>query len=115
MNFKFYLTSFLIFSVLIILGFITGAKIVYDLLFPMATNSYGEEALVFIPFLVGASLLGSAVGFLVSLIVIHKLAKKWRGSLNYGTHPVLKLTALSFMSFLGILALFIYVHASLTK
>lgn len=107
MNFKFYLFSVLVFVIFITGGLFTGAKIIYDVLFPMATNNYGEEVLAFIPFLIVSSLGGSFIGFLVSLIVIHKLGKKWGPQLNSGQHPVLKITFLSFLTFLALLFFFV--------
>ena len=107
MNLKFYLTSVFIFTTFIIGGLITGAKIIYDLLFPIATNPYGEEALTFIPYLVISSLGGSFVGFMVSLIIIHKLSKSWGSGLDFGRHPVFKLTFLSFLTFLALLFFFV--------
>lgn len=112
MNLKFYFASLLSFTVLIILGFQTGTRLIYNLLFSMATNPYGEEALVFIPFLVISSFGGAVVGLIAALMIIHKLSKRWGSQLNFGSHPVLKLTTLSFLTFLVLLFLLLAFYPS---
>lgn len=115
MNLKFYLVSTLTFLITIIGGFFTGAEVVYKLLFPIATNSYGEEALGFIPYAILAAFLGSFIGLITGLIIIHRLARKWGSGLNLGSHPAIKLAALSFFSFLGILIFILYLYATFNK
>jgi hypothetical protein len=41
-------------------------------------------------------------------MVIHKLGKRWGSQLNFGSHPVLKLTFLSFLTFLALLVLLLF-------
>jgi|GEM_PF-4694032 hypothetical protein len=112
MNIKYYLSSTLLFLVLTLAGFFTGFKIAYDSLFSTVTDSYGEEALGFLPYGVAYSLTGFVVGLTISLIIIHKLSKRWGSQLNFGSHPVLKLTSLSFLTFLVLLFLLLIFYPS---
>lgn len=108
MNVKFYLLSTLAFILLVIGGFLSGTRFIYNVLYHRATDPYGEEALSFIPFAVASAFLGSVVGLIVSLIVIERLGRKWGSQLSFGSHPVLKLTFLSFLTFLALLILLLF-------
>lgn len=107
MNLKFYLTSTSILTSAIVGGFYVGYKIIFNKLFSVATDPYGEEALGFIPYLFAYCFLGSFVGLATGLIIIHKLGKKWGSKLNFGQHPVFKLTVFSFLTFLALLFFFV--------
>lgn len=112
MNLKFYLISTVTFLASIVIGFFAGTEIVYNMLFPVASDPYAEVSLGIIPYVVGAAFLGSIIGFAVALIIIHKLGKRWGSQLNFGGHPVLKLTSLSFLTFLGLLFLLLLFYPS---
>ena len=112
MNLKFYLSATLTFLIAVIGGFYTGKAVIFNLLFSMATDPYGEEALGFILYLFIFSFAGAFIGFLIALIIIHKLGKRWGSQLSFGGHPVLKLTFLSFLSFLGLLLLLLIFYPS---
>jgi len=112
MNLKFYAASILTFLVSIIGGFYVGGKIGINILFPLVASPDMEDALAAIPYLLAFSFLGIFIGFIVSLIIIHKLSKRWGSQLNFGGHPVLKITSLSFLSFLGLLFLLLVFYPS---
>jgi len=112
MNLKFYSLATLTFFVSIIGGFLTGSNIIYNALFHRATDPYGEEALSFLPFAILFSFSGSLIGLLVALIIIHRMGRKWGSQLNFGSHPVLKLTFLSFLTFLVLLVLLLFLIPS---
>ena len=108
MKVKFFLLSTLSFFVCILGGFYTGARFAYNLFYSMANDPYGEEALGFFPYAILFSLIGLILGFVTSLIIIHKLGKRWGNNLNFGGHPAIKLTGLSFLTFLGILVALLF-------
>lgn len=112
MNLRLYIVSTTLFLIGVVGGFYTGRAVSLKLYFPMAASSYSEEALGFLPYLFFFSFSGAFIGFFASLIIIHKLGKRWGSQLNFGGHPVLKLTSLSFLTFLGLLFLLLLFYPS---
>jgi hypothetical protein len=112
MNLRFYIAATLIFFASIVGGVITAVEVAYNMLFPVVANPYLEEALGFVMYAVAAVITGSIIGFAVAIIIIHKLSKRWGSQLNFGSHPVLKITSLSFLTFLVLLFLLLIFYPS---
>ena len=112
MNFKFYLVSILLHIFGFFVGFIVGRDAGYNLLVKLFGEPKGEALLTFFIFGSGLAILGSITGLLASLIIIHKLGRRWGNQLNFGGHPVLKLTSLSFLTFLSLLILLLTFYPS---
>lgn len=110
--FKFYLSSTIVFLLTSVIGFFTGAKIISEFLVVRFGEPHGEEILSYSIYSMIFSIFTSLLGIIVGFIIIHKLGKRWGGQLNFGSHPVLKLTFLSFLTFLGLLFLLLLFYPS---
>lgn len=112
-SFTFYVAATLIFLSISILGFFSGKNIFYDLLISNFGEPHGEGILAFYAYTAIFSIACFIAGIIVALIVIHKMGRRWGKDLNFGSHPVLKLTTLSFFSFLLILFLLLWLYSLL--
>lgn len=110
MNLKFYLTSTATFLVTTIIGFVTGGEVLYNLLITKYGKPRNEELFAYSLYMTIGAFIGVFLAFVVSLIIIHKLGKRWGNSLNFGGHPVLKLTVLSFFTYLVLLVILLNVN-----
>jgi len=104
-------TSTVLFLALSVLGFWVGG---YTGVFWTVSKVGLPEGMgaffhVFIGSITG--LAGWLFGVVITLIIDHRLAKKWRGRLGGGKHPALKLTLLSFLTFLVVLFLFLWLSS----
>ena len=115
MNFKFYLTSTTLFLVCSFFGFFVGLKVIAEILLKLFGVPYGEEVLAFTMYSVVLSLMGSFIGIVVALIFIERLGRRWGRNLTFGSHPVLKLTSLSFLSFLVLLFFLLRIYNYFNK
>ena len=111
-NFKFYLISTVAFLISTFTGFFTGRTLAYNFLTTRYGYPHGEEVLAFFIYTLIFSVFCFLLGIPVSLIIINKLGKRWGSQLNFGGHPVLKITSLSFLSFLGLLLLLLIFYPS---
>ena len=68
----------------------------------------GGDTLTFGFFLAAFSILSGVFGLMINLVIIERLGRRWGSRLNFGAHPVLKLTLLSFLSFLALLVLLLF-------
>ena len=114
-NLKFYLFSLLTYLVCSFLGFFVGVMVSYDFLITNFGYPNGEEVLAFTVYSMIFSIVSFLAGTLISFIVIHKMGKRWGKYLTFGSHPVLKLTGLSFLSFTAILILFLKINYYFNK
>jgi len=112
MNLKFFLASTATFLVTTIVGFITGGEATYNFLIAKFGKPRNEELFAYSLYMTLGAFFGIFVANIVSLITIHKLGKRWGSQLNFGGHPVFKLTFLSFLSFLGLLFLLLALYPS---
>ena len=108
MNLKFFLSATFALLAASLAGFFSGLTFSKDLFYSTIKDPYAEEALGFIPYGIFFSLLGFLIGLIISLVIIERLGRKWGHKLNFGSHPVLKLTLLSFLTFLGLLVLLLF-------
>ncbi len=110
MRFKFYLTSLFLFCSLSLGGFFVGAKFIIELLIKFYGKPYGEEFLAFTVYSMVFSAISFIFGLVVAVVIIERLGRRWGSRLNFGSHPVLKLTGLSFLTFLGLLILLLFLY-----
>lgn len=103
MNLKFFIVSTATFLITTVLGFVTGGEIVYRILITNFGRPKNEEIFAFSFYMSVGAFFAVFIAFIVSLIIIHKLGKRWGASLRFGSHPVLKLTTLSFFTYLVLL------------
>ncbi len=89
-----------------------GGEILYSILTTKFGRPYGEEAFAFLFYMSIGGFVGFVLGIIISLIIIERLGRKWGSRLNFGSHPVLKLTFLSFLTFLGLLVLLLFLIPS---
>lgn len=110
----------LIFVALGIIGFYTGgtgaAQILFDIFGkPNKGSAIGESAFLYLFGTGIGALVGVLFGLTISLIIIRHLGKRWGKQLNFGSHPVLKLTALGFLTAVVILFIVLMAYGSLGK
>jgi len=108
LNFSFYLLSTLALLSGSLLGFYTGLYLIYDLLVKTYGAVRGEDELILAFVNAVSAVLGFIIGIAIALIFIHWLGRRWGSRLSFGSHPVLKLTLLSFLTFLGLLVLLLF-------
>ena len=109
-NVKFYLFSTATFLLTTFTGFFTGRTLAYNFLTTRYGYPHGEEVLAFFIYTLIFSVFCFLLGIPVSLIIINKMSRRFGGQLNFGGHPVLKLTSLAFLTFLALLVLFILTY-----
>lgn len=110
MNLKFYLISTATFLITTIMGFITGGEVLYNLIISQFGKPRNEELFAYSLYMTIGAFIGVFLAFVISLIIIHKLGKRWGKNLNFGDHPVLKLTVLSFFTYLVLLVILLNVN-----
>lgn len=110
MNLKFYLASTATFLVTTIIGFITGGEVLYNLLITKYGKPRNEELFAYSLYMTIGAFVGVFLALVVSLIIVHKLGKRWGNNLNVGSHSVLKLTLLSFFTYLALLVMLLNIN-----
>ena len=112
MNLKFYFISTLSLTVCSLLAFFVGVEVANNFLVSNLGKPYGEAILAYTIYAMVFSILSFIIGVFIGFLVIHRLGRKWGPQLNFGSHPVLKLTFLSFLTFLGLLVLLLFLIPS---
>lgn len=92
------------------MGFITGGEVLYNLIISQFGKPRNEELFAYSLYMTLGAFAGVFLALLISLIIIHKLGKRWGNNLNFGGHPVLKLTFLSFFTYLVLLVILLNVN-----
>jgi len=110
MNLKFYLTTTATFLITTIVGFITGGQILYNVIISQFGKPRNEELFAYSLYMTLGAFLGVFIAFIFSLIIVHRLSRRWGSQLNFGNHPVLKLTTMSFFTYLALLVLLLNIN-----
>lgn len=111
-NFSFYILNLVNHLTCELIGFEIGSTIVMNWLinnFNLRSQNLGLETFTVGYLGVGGGLTGLTIGVLVSLVISHRLGRRFGKDLSFGFHPVLKLTVLSLLtSFLILLGLLFF-------
>ena len=108
MNTKFFLISTALLTSSFLSGLFTGRELGYTLLVNKFGVPRGEGVFIFGFLLACLSIASGVVGVIISLTIMERLGRRWGSRLSFGSHPVLKLTLLSFLTFLGLLVLLLF-------
>lgn len=114
-NLKFYLISTATFLSTSLLGFFVGVTVFNEFLRQKFGDPHNEEILAFTIYSMVAGIVSFFIGTFIGFVVIHKISNRWGKYLTFGYHPALKLTFLSFLSFVAILIAFLKINYYFNK